>query len=195
MHKRPSPQLSRNSQSGQALVEFVLTLPILLILAFGTFSVSQLLERYLTVLQITRNAGNMYSRSVDFSLIQNKQLLLEASNGLSMTLNGGAAVVYLSTVEVIDTGANSGEEVVTHRITIGNTAVAASQVAVPGTVLASGEVVNFENDPLAVASISNALTLEVGELVYVVESYHQPTDIDLAERMFGQRQLSARSYY
>jgi hypothetical protein len=137
----------------------------------------------------------MYSRSVDFSIVQNKQLLLDTSNGLSMTINGGAAVLYLSTVEVVDTGSNAGNAVVTNRIVIGNVALAPSQVAQLGSVGASGEVINFENDPLALATISNALSLEVGDLVYVVEAYHLPSDIDLAEKMFGSRQLSARAYY
>jgi hypothetical protein len=132
---------------------------------------------------------------VDFSVVQNQQLLLEAANGLSMTLNSGGAVVYLSTVEVVGTGANAGLAVVSHRITIGNTALASSRVAEPSNVLASGEVVNYEGDPLAVADIASALTLEVGELVYVVETYHSPTDIALAQRLFGSRQLTTRSYY
>ena len=57
------------------------------------------------------------------------------------------------------------------------------------------EVVDFENDPLAVAVIANALTLNAGDLVYVVEAYHLPADIDLATRLFGSRQMSASAYY
>ncbi len=170
-------------------------MPILLLLAFGTFSVSQLLERYLTVLQLVRNAGNMYSRSVDFSSPQNRQLLLEASNGLSMTVNGGDAVVYFSTVEVADAGANSGQPVVTHRVVVGNASLESSGIASPAVVLPSGQVSDYENDPTAVAAVASTLTLVSGDLAYVVEAFHTPTDIPIAPRMFGNRRLAAGAYY
>lgn len=185
----------RRRRGGQALIEFALTLPILILFAFGTLSASQLLERYLTVLQLVRNAGNMYSRSVDFSIIQNRQLLLTASNGLSMTLNGGDGIVYLSRVEVADSGSNSGFPVVTNRISIGNAALVLSRIAMPATVLPNGDVVDYENDPLARAAIASSLTLVGTDVAYVVEAYHTPTDIPMVDAFFGQQRLTATAYY
>lgn len=186
---------SRNSCKGQALVEFALTMPLLLLIAFGTLSASQLLERYLTVLQLVRNAGNMYSRSVDFSLTQNRQLLLTASGGLSMTLNGGDGVVYLSRVEVADTGSNRGYAVVANRIAIGNVSLAGSRVAMPASVLANGDVEDYQNDPLARAVVAPSLTLAAGDVTYVVEAYHTPTDIPVVDSFFGRQRLTAAAYY
>lgn len=193
--RTPRPDGRLRPRAGQALVEFALCLPILLLIAFGTLSVSQLLERYLTVLQLVRNAGNMYSRSVDFSLLQNRQLLLTSSNGLSMTLDGGDGVVYMTTVEIAEAGSNSGFPVVTNRIAIGNTSIAASRIATPTTVLASGEVLNFEDDPSARATVASTLTLVSGDLAYAVEVYHMPTDIPMVSSFFGQQRMTAAAYY
>lgn len=185
----------RHRRKGQALIEFALTMPILLLIAFGTLSASQLLERYLTVLQLVRNAGNMYSRSVDFSLLQNRQLLLASSNGLSMTLNGGDGIVYLSRVEVADAGSNNGFPVVTNRIALGNAALLSSRIAAPATVLGNGDVVDYQNDPLARAAIASSLTLVGNDIAYVVEAYHTPTDIPIVDVFFGQQRLTATAYY
>lgn len=182
-------------RSGQALIEFALTMPLLLLIAFGTLAVSQLLERYLTVVQLVRNAGNMYSRSVDFGLVQNRQLLLTSSDGLSMTLNGGDGVVYLTTVEIAEAGANDGLPVVTNRIVIGNSTIAASRIGTPAIVQASGDVSDFENDPAARATVAPTLTLESGDIAYAVEAYHTPTDIPMVASFFGQQRMIAAAYY
>lgn len=194
------PRVSRldvwsNPRNGQALIEFALTMPILILIAFGTLSASQLLERHLTVLQLVRNAGNMYSRSVDFSLPQNRELLLTSSSGLSMTLDGGDGVVYLSTVEVAEAGSNNGFPVVTHRIAIGNVSLASSRVATPATVLANGDVDDYQNDPLARATVASSLTLAGGDIAYVVEAYHTPTDIPVVDLFYGPQRLTAAAYY
>ena len=187
--------VSRNPARGQALIEFALTMPILILIAFGTLSASQLLERHLTVLQLVRNAGNMYSRSVDFSLVQNRELLLTSAAGLSMTLNGGDGVVYLSTVEVAAAGSNSGFPVVTNRISIGDVSLMPSRVATPAALLSNGDVDDYENDPLARATVASGLTLEDGDIAYVVEAYHTPTDMPVVDLFFGQQRLGATAYY
>jgi hypothetical protein len=187
--------ISRRRPKGQALIEFALTMPLLLLMAFGTFSASLLLERYLTVLQLVRNAGNMYSRSVDFSLPQNRQLLLRSANGLSMTLDGGDGVIYLSTVEVAEAGLNSGFPVVTNRIEIGNVALEGSRIANPAAILPNGDVDDFENDPLARAAVAPSLTLASGDIAYFVEAYHTPADIPVVDSFFGPQHLAATAYY
>ena len=191
----PSADRRRPRRKGQALIEFALTMPILLLIAFGTLSASQLLERHLTVLQLVRNAGNMYSRSVDFSLVQNRQLLLTSSSGLSMTLNGGDGISYLSRVEVADSGSNNGFPVVTNRVAIGNASLLSSRIAMPATVLANGDVDDYQNDPLARAAIASSLTLLGNDIAYFVEVYHTPTDIPMVDVLFGQQRLTATAYY
>ena len=177
------------------MIEFALTLPILILICFGTLSASQLLERYLTVLQLVRNAGNMYSRSVDFSLTQNRELLLTSSTGLSMTLNGGDGVVYMSRVEVAGAGSNNGFPVVTNRVAVGQVSLASSRIATPTSVLPNGDVDDYENDPLARAMVAPSLTLAGGDIAYVVEAYHTPTDIPVVDLFFGQQRLTAAAYY
>jgi hypothetical protein len=112
-----------------------------------------------------------------------------------MTLNGGDGVIYLSTIEIAEDGSNSGFPVVTNRIVIGSAAIAASRIAAPATVLSNGEVADYENDPLARATIAPTLTLVSGDISYAVEAYHTPTDIPVVATFFGQQRMTAAAYY
>ena len=109
MDRSRSPLLrARRHNAGDALVEFAISLPFLVMMAIGTFAVGVNVDRHLTVSQLIRNAGNMYGRGVDFSLSQNQDLLLQAATGMQMTTTGGLGVIYLSTVVLADSGQNLG---------------------------------------------------------------------------------------
>lgn len=55
----------RRGQSGQALVELGLILPLLLILAFGVIDFSNLVDLHLTLSHLTRESVNLLSRDPD----------------------------------------------------------------------------------------------------------------------------------
>ena len=162
---------------GQAIAEFALSLPFLILISVGTFALGVVIDRHLTVTQLVRNAGNMYARGVDFTLVQNKELLLKAADGMEMTVAGGQGVIYLSTVILSQEGDNEGDPVVSERIVISNAGLHDSAVAMPTTVLANGEVVDFDNDANAVASLPPGVELFGNERIYVAETFHDPRNL------------------
>ena len=109
-------------------------LPILVILALGLISTGQLLERYLNVVNLARNAGNMYSRNVDFEQPLNRDLLIRAATDMNMSVNSGDGVVFLSKVSLATFGANDGLPIVDERFVIGNAGAGVSRVGTPLTV-------------------------------------------------------------
>lgn len=56
------------SESGQALTEMALILPLLLVLALGAIEVSNIIHTYLVLTHLTREGGNMISRGTPASL-------------------------------------------------------------------------------------------------------------------------------
>ena len=162
---------------GQAIAEFALSLPFLILISVGTFALGVVIDRHLTVTQLVRNAGNMYARGVDFTLVQNKELLLKAADGMEMTVDGGQGVIYLSTVILSQEGDNQGDPVVSERIVIANAGLHDSAVAMPATVLPNGEVVDYDNDANAVASLPPGVELFGNERIYVAETFHDPRNL------------------
>ncbi len=164
-------------RKAQAIGEFAICLPFLVLISVGTFALGVVIDRHLTVTQLVRNAGNMYARGVDFTLQQNKQLILQAADGMQMTVAGGQGVIYLSTVIVAQTGDNLGLPVVSERIVIANASMAQSKVGMPAAVLSNGEVVDYDNDPQARATLPAGVTLANNERVYVAEVFHNPVNL------------------
>jgi hypothetical protein len=159
---------------GQAMMEFALTIPFVCLLTIGGFALGMTIDRHLVQSQLVRHAGNMYARGVDFSSQQNKQLLVDAATGLQMTTTGGLGTIYLSLVIPAVAGNNQGLPVVAQRFVIGNLALASSGVAMPTTVLANGDVQDYENDLAARAALPPGLTLTPGDRIYVAEAFHAP---------------------
>jgi len=56
------------SESGQALVELGLILPLLLVLALGAIEISNIIYTYLVLTHLTREGGNMISRGTPADL-------------------------------------------------------------------------------------------------------------------------------
>lgn len=59
------PTTLDGSQRGQALVEFTLTLPILLLLVLGVVELSNMLNAYLVLAHLTREGANATSRETE----------------------------------------------------------------------------------------------------------------------------------
>ena len=184
---------------GNNLVEFALVLPILVILALGLTSTGQLLDRYLNILNLVRNAGNMYSRNVDFERVPNQELLLRAATDMNMTVNSGNGVVLLSKVSLATFGVNDGLPIIEERFTIGNSGSGSSHAGTPATVdPVTGKVDDPENDPSAVVSSSLRSTfldmINAGsDRIFFAEVVHQPNDLFLP--LAGGSGLYARVFF
>ena len=175
------PPHTRHDETGNALVEFGLTFPVLILLLLGVVTGGLVLDRYMTVLQLGRTGASMMSRGVDFNSAQNKQLFLRGAADLGINLNSGRGVIYLTRVEKAAPGsANDGNLVIAERYVVGDTAIARSSVGQPNSSIwpdptnpnPNGDVKDRNDEPSAVAKTPAALnTLALGESMFIAEVY------------------------
>jgi hypothetical protein len=186
------------------MVEFALSLPFLVLLTIGSFAIGVGLERYLTVGQVVRYAGNMYARDIDFDAINSpaRRLLVEAGGNLRLSAAKGTcdantrSVVYLTQIQITPdeppgTFVNEGLPVMMHRTIVGCDSMGASAIGTPDAEIwdpASGEICGDAvavcntpfNEPRAAnvtvpASVTNSLV--PGSTVFMVEVIHRPNDM------------------
>ena len=189
---------------GQSLTEFALLLPLLTLIAFGSITAGIVIDRYLTLRQLVRDAGNMYARGVDFNVTQNKQLLLLAANDMQMTTSGGQGVIYLSmVVKAPESTANAGNLVIAERLVIGNSSIAPSTIGTPSTAIwpdpnlpiPNGDVFDYSNELSARATLPAAMTvITLNERIFVAEVFHTPTDL-VFPGFFASNLLYARVFF
>ncbi|MBI1357200.1 MAG: hypothetical protein GC160_22905 [Acidobacteria bacterium] len=200
---RPIRHLLRNNR-GNAFVELALTLPVLTLMLFGVITGGLVFDRYMTVVQLCRNAAGMMARGANFALATNKQLLLTGQN-LEITANGGNGVIYLTRVTVAPPGtANEGEIVIAERHVIGNPNFRPSVLGSPASAIwpnpdkpaPTGDVKDFNEEPSAVANVPAALsTLPLGESMYVAEIYHSAESIRFGRAWRDPLQMSSVTYF
>lgn len=178
----------RSSQRGSSLLEFALTMILLTPILLSVVTIGFNTSRAIQVTQVTRDAGSMYARYVDFSLTDNKEVLVRLAQGLGMTLNAGSGVIYLSKVTYISeddctaaglnasTCTNMNRYIIRNRISVGNVAFRSSGVGTPGatSLNGSGDAINpLTDSTLQANTFSSILTLESGQYAYVAESFFQ----------------------
>ncbi len=206
LHKLPRVRLGViRHDGGSALVEFAFGFPVLITALFGVITGGLVLNRYMTVLQLGRNAAGMFSAGTDFATMGNKQLLLLAADGLGITETGGNGVVYLSRVEMAPPGtANDGQLVIAERHIIGETAVNASTVGQPRAQIwpdpdnpaPNGDVKDYQEELTALANLPSALgTLPLGESMYVAEIYHLADELRFGVVWDAPIRLVTQVYY
>ena len=181
--------------------------PVLIVMSLGLITTGMALDRYLTVIQVVRNAGNMYSREVDFSIDQNKQLLVQSAVGLNMTTTGGQGVIYLSRVTKVSTpgSVNEGKLVIVERLVIGNPSLTSSTVGTPSSNIwpdpscsvPCGDVADYEEELSARATLPSSMTaMPPDDFVFVAEVFHQPTAILFASSgFFSPDNMGARVFF
>ena len=192
----------------QAVVEFAVALPFLVLMGLGTFAVGMIIDRHLTVGQLVRNGGNMFARGVSFVSNQNKQFLVDAATGMGMTLDGGNAVVYLTLLERVPlsakcgggTCANAGMVVIAQRYSVGNTSLAPSKLGMPTQLDSEGNHLDAFGDsdaratnvPPSLNSLSTGL--QPNEIIYLVEAFHTPSTISFPG-IFAPEIMYSRAFF
>jgi hypothetical protein len=183
-------------ERGNAILEFALVISFLGMLLFGTFSVGMTLTKSVQAGVVSRDAGAMFMRQVDFTLAQNKNIVVRLANGMGMTTSGGNGAVVLTKVLKIGTpecaagglgvGAcpNFDQAVVIKRIVIGNSTLFTSSFGTPTASLiqADGDlsVASYLTDVTArVPNFSSIMTLNAGEHAYVSEAYFLTPEVNL----------------
>lgn len=186
----------RAGERGNAILEFALVISFLGMLLFGTFSVGMTLTKSVQAGVISRDAGAMFMRQVDFTTTQNKDMLVRLANGMGMTANGGNGVVVMTKLLRIGVnecaagglgvGAcpNFEQTVVVKRVAVGNSSLFASAFGSPTLTLiqADGDITvsSYLTDVSVRAStFDSVMTLSAGENAYVSEAYFLTPEINL----------------
>lgn len=175
---------------GNALIEFALALSLLLPLYVWMLVFGLDLRRMMQTGQVSRDAGHMYARGVDFSLPGNQDVLVRLAAGMNMTRTGGSGVVILTrllkvgTQECTDGGiavascTNLGKTVVTQRVVVGNASLKPSKVASPpGSLLQSDGSITPADYLTKSGAVANGfesiLLMADGETAYVSEAWFE----------------------
>lgn len=203
MTHRPSPR-SLNRRRGNAVVELAITMPVLVFALFGVVTGGLVFDRYMTVVQLSRNAASMFSRGTNFALDNNKDLLLFGQE-LDITRDGGDGVIYLSRVVLAPDGTpNQGQLVVAERHVVGDPDFASSAIGTPnqsiwpdpGKPAPTGDVKNYFQHPSAVAAVPAALTtLPLGESMFIAEVYHSADSLSFGKVWGNAKRMSAIAYF
>ena len=90
--------LNRQRQKGNSVIEFALVTVFLVPLLLGTVNVGMNLGRSIQVTQVSRDAGHMYVRWVDFSLAGNQEIIVRLAQGLGMSRTDGNGRVTLTKI-------------------------------------------------------------------------------------------------
>lgn len=191
---------------GNAILEFAVCLPVLVVAMFTVLTGGFWFDRYMTVLQLGRTGASMFARGMNFSTSANQDLLLMAAHGLRMQKTGGDGVIYLTRLVQAPPGsANDGELVMAERYVIGDSSIRSSKLGTPsGTIWPdptepqpNGSVKDYQDEPSAVASVPSSIsTLPLGESMFVTEVYHDSQDLNFGRAFITTPlQLAATIYY
>lgn len=195
----------RRRQRGTSIIEFAIVSIVLIPMVFGVVAFGVNLGHTTQVIQISRDAGHLYANGVDFSQSSNQDIVVNIASPMGMTSRtAGRGVVILTRVQQVYTSdcsaaglsgsacSNSGKDVITNRIVIGNSSAFNSNFGTPsssmldsqGNVRAGTSSANgYLNDPTAVATgmasmLSNAgMTPSQGQSIYVSEAYFNTPDV------------------
>jgi hypothetical protein len=163
--------MRRKLQRGIAYIEFALSLMVLIPLLLGVIGIGLNMHQQLQTVQLTRDAGHMFARNVDFTVLGNQQVLsgiagslgLTATGGVVGTSGSGTAVVILSMVRYVDVSActlagkvdshgnpsgctNYTKWVFSERLVIGNNALWSSNLGTPAaSIVASDGTISITN--------------------------------------------------
>jgi hypothetical protein len=184
---------ARRNQLGATIIEFTLSLQVLVLLLTGTYVFGFRLVQAQQLYQITRDLAHMYSRGVNFTAlgVVAEAQILAGQFGLTAT---GNSVVILSTIQIetpaaclnatgVATCPNLNLPVFVEQVAIGNMSELSSAFGTPtasGTLPATSGVANDysttvsataqANSPWAVAqNFNSVLALTSGEVTYMAE--------------------------
>ena len=122
----------RDRRNGSAFMELIMSMVVLLPMLVGGASLGINMIRVQQAQQLCRDAGSMYSRFVDFTILDNREMLLEMGKGLGINDSSGNGVIILSRVTWIsandctaagytsDNCTNKNQYVITQRVYMGD---------------------------------------------------------------------------
>lgn len=188
---------SRNQRRrGSAAMEFALVSVFTLPLLMGTFVLGMSLSRSIQVTQISRDAGHMYVRYVDFTQTANQDIIVRLTSGLGMTRTGGNGVVILSKIMHIGDSecasggypvgdsrcVNRNQDVFIQQLKIGDATAKNSNFGTPTGVTydAKQSITDYlTNSGARASNVTSAITLASGEIAFVSEAFFKTPELDI----------------
>jgi Flp pilus assembly protein TadG len=158
-------------ESGQALLEFALVVPLILLLVLGVVEVSYATLDQHVVSRMSREGSNLISRDTTMT---DSATALASMSSLPVNFNDGSSTVIFSVVKQVATAgaANFNKPVLYQRFVYG-TYPGSSILNNPGGAFGPAPdytAVNSDND--VSLQVTNApATLAVGGMLYVTEIY------------------------
>ena len=182
------PRSRKKREGGNAILESTLCFIFLVPLLVGSVGIGMSLNRAIQANQVTRSAGHMYARGLNFAVTGNKQLLIRMAQGLNLQLTGGDGVVYLTRALKVGEAqctaggvpvsqcTNLGQTVITGRIAFGNTSLRNSSYGNPAGSFFGANGDASANDflkqsALLLSNFDSTLVLGAGENAYISETY------------------------
>jgi hypothetical protein len=178
----------KQSQGGNAILESTLCFVFLVPLMVGSVGIGMSLNRAIQANQVTRSAGHMYARGLNFAITGNQQLLVRMATGLNLQVTGGDGVVYLTHAvrigdqQCLDGGValaqctNRGQTVITSRVRFGNLSLRSSAYGNPASTYFDSygnatEANYLKQSALVISNFNSTLVLGDGESAYISESF------------------------
>ncbi len=208
----------QHKQSGATVLEFTLSLSVLIPLLIGVYVFGFRLVRAQQVDQITRDLAHMYSRGVDFTQSGAAGEAGTLANQFGLTSTGNSVVIF-STIQIETATAckaatgntscrNLNQPVFTEQVAIGNTSANKSVFGVPtstGTLPATPNVSNDYSTSVSLTDqaistwaaanyFNNVLALNSGEVTYVVEMFNNTPDLSVPG-LTGAPQVYSRAIF
>jgi hypothetical protein len=150
---------------------------VLIPMAIGLATVGMTMVRSIRVFHLSRDAGRMFARDIDFSQTANRALLLKLANGLTITDTGGKGVLILSLIQCTATN----QAYCVRRFVVGNAALRASSFCTPTKIAADGTVDYTHDAASNASSFLTRLSMSTGDTAYVVETYFSSAEFDGAD--------------
>lgn len=169
-----SRSMKHTLRRGVAYIELAFLLTVFIPLMLGVISCGLNMHLQLQTVQLARDAGHMFARYIDFTLLGNQQVLAAVSGtlGLSTTAGSGNAVVILSTVRYVDVSAcqqagkvdshgnplgctNYQQWVFSKRLVIGNNTMRTSNLGTPSSsIVGSDGSISITNQVTATSDVA-----------------------------------------
>ncbi|MBN8734615.1 MAG: pilus assembly protein [Acidobacteria bacterium] len=182
-----------NRRKGNTVVEFALVSVFLVPLLLGTVNVGLTLGRSIQVNQVCRDAGHMYVRQVDFSKVQNQNVIQRLGDNIGLNVSAPSSskgvvvlskILYMGATDCTGAGLTVGTcpnyrtPVITQRIVMGKSSLRASDFGTPNSSLitSNGDILplNYATQTSCRATvIGNLLTMSDGDIAYIAETYFE----------------------
>lgn len=159
--------------SGQSLVEFTLTLPLLLLLVLGIIELSYALYDQHVIVKLAREGSNLISRQ---TTLYDAATAMTTMATTPVSFSGSNSLLIFSVIHMSTTGNNSGKPVLFQRYSIGNSSLASSILTTKGTGTFGSSPDYYASNPdsdtnLQITNLSSNVVMSSDGYLYLTEVY------------------------